>query len=194
MVYGYTRVSTKKQLTGYSLEDQAAAILAEYPGSQIIAEQYSGARTAPMLADLIDKIQPGDKLVVTKLDRLCRTTQKGLKYIEMLRDKGATVHILDMGLIEDTPTGNFILTLFLAFAQFERAQIIERMQAGKAIAKKRPGFREGRPKKYSRTQIQHALELLETHSYTQVEEMTGISKSTLQRARREAKKRTPDEV
>lgn len=188
MVYGYTRVSTKKQLTGYSLEDQAAAILAEYPEAKIVSEQYSGARTAPMLAGLIEEIQPGDKLVVTKLDRLCRTTQKGLEYIETLRDKGAKVHILDMGLIESTPTGNLIVTLLLAFAEFERTQIIERMQTGKDIARTRAGYREGRPRKYSRKQLAHAVELLENNSYSQVEAMTGISKSTLQRAKREAEK------
>ena len=55
---------------------------------------------------------------------------------------------------------------------------------GKAIAKQREDFREGRPPKYTKKQIEHALALLETHSYKQVEEMTGISKSTLIRAKR----------
>ena len=55
---------------------------------------------------------------------------------------------------------------------------------GKAIAKQNPDFREGRPKKYSRKQIEHALELLESNSYKQVEDMTGISKSTLIRAKK----------
>ena len=66
--------------------------------------------------------------------------------------------------------------------------IVERTQEGKAIARQNLDFREGcRPKKYSRTQINHALELLEHYSYRQVEEMTGISKSTLIRARRKEK-------
>ena len=55
---------------------------------------------------------------------------------------------------------------------------------GKAIAKQNPDFREGRPKKYSRKQIEHALELLESNSYKQVEDLTGISKSTLIRAKK----------
>ena len=62
--------------------------------------------------------------------------------------------------------------------------IVERTQEGKAIARKRADYREGRPKKYSRKQIEHALELLESHSYKQVEAMTGISKSTLIRAQK----------
>ncbi len=61
--------------------------------------------------------------------------------------------------------------------------IIERTQEGKAIARQNPNFREGRPFKYSQKQIEHALTLKEAHSYKQVEEMTGISKSTLIRVK-----------
>ena len=77
--------------------------------------------------------------------------------------------------------GKFFLTTLLAVAEMERNTIIERTQAGKEIAKQRPDFREGRPKKFSRKQIDHALDLLKNNSYKQVEQMTGISKSTLLR-------------
>ena len=90
-----------------------------------------------------------------------------------------------MGLVEDTPTGRLILSVMLAFAEFERDMIVERTQEGKAIAKQKPDFKEGRPKKYGKKQIEHALQLLENNSYKQVESMTGISKSTLIRAVRE---------
>jgi DNA invertase Pin-like site-specific DNA recombinase len=73
-----------------------------------------------------------------------------------------------------------------AFAEFERDMIVERTQEGKAIAKQHDDFKEGRPRKYGRKQIEHALSLLETHSYTEVERMTGISKSTLIRRKKEA--------
>ena len=62
--------------------------------------------------------------------------------------------------------------------------IIERTQGGKAIAKQRADFKEGRPKKYNTKKLNHALGLLESYSYKQVEELTGISKSTLIRAKR----------
>lgn len=62
--------------------------------------------------------------------------------------------------------------------------IVERTQEGKAIAKLNPDFKEGRPKKFSKVQINHALDLLSEYSYKQVEQMTGISKSTLIRAKR----------
>ena len=73
----------------------------------------------------------------------------------------------------------------LAFAEFERDMIVERTQEGKAIAKLNPDFKEGRPKKFSKVQINHALDLLSEYSYKQVEQMTGISKSTLIRAKKE---------
>ena len=65
--------------------------------------------------------------------------------------------------------------------------IVQRTQEGKAIAKERPGYREGRPKKYTKKQLEHAMELLENHSYSQVAELTGISSSTLYREKKRYK-------
>ena len=73
----------------------------------------------------------------------------------------------------------------LSFSEFERDMIIQRTQEGKAIAKQNPNFRDGRPKKFSRAQINHALELLQAHSYKQVAAITGISRATLGRAKKE---------
>jgi len=108
----------------------------------------------------------------------------GIKTIKKLFEQGVKVHVINMGLVEDTPTGRLILNVMLAFAEFERDMIIERTQEGKAIAKQSSDFREGRPKVYSKKQIKHALNLKETHTYRQVEDKTGISKSTLIRAMR----------
>ncbi len=62
--------------------------------------------------------------------------------------------------------------------------IVERTQEGRAIARRRDGYREGRPKKYSRAQIEHAIDLLDDYSYKQVVEMTGISRATLAREKK----------
>ena len=70
----------------------------------------------------------------------------------------------------------------------QRPGLDERAQEGSAIARLNPEYRDGRKKKYSRAQIKHALELLESHSYKQVESLTGISKSTLIRAKNAHKK------
>ena len=95
-----------------------------------------------------------------------------------------TIHILNMGVIDNSPMGRLMVTMLLAFAEFERSLIIERTQTGKAAARSRTGFRDGRPPKFTPEQIDHAIGLLETHSYKQVTKMTGISRSTLQRENR----------
>jgi len=133
----------------------------------------------------LETLQEGDTLVVCKLDRFARTAIEGVKTVRELFERGIRVHILNMGLIENTLTGNLILTVMLAFAEYERGMIVERTQTGKQIAKQNPEFKDGRPKKYSPEQIEHAFYLLEMgKSYKQVKELTGISKSTIIRAKR----------
>lgn len=180
MKYGYARVSTTHQ----DLEAQLQAL--EKEGCEIIyKDKFTGTKTdRPEFNKLIEILKEGDTLVVTKLDRFARTTSDGINIVKELFERGVKVHVLNMGLVEDTPTGRLILSVMLAFAEFERDMIVERTQEGKAIAKQNPDFREGRPKKYGKKQIEHALKLLGNNSYKQVEDKTGISKSTLIRAKR----------
>ena len=190
MVYGYCRVSTKGQAKeGNSLEAQEKAVR-EAGAVQIYKDSFTGKVTErPQFARLKAAIRPGDTLIVTKLDRIARTATQGFELIQELLQNGINIHVLNMGLMDNTPTGKLLTHVMLAFAEFERDMIVERTQEGKVIAKQNPDFREGRPKKFSKAQIQHALELLDSHSYTQVESMTGISKRTLARARAEQKKK-----
>lgn len=182
MIYGYARVSSKTQLEGNGLEVQIKEIKDKYNNVEIVEEQYTGTKTdRPKFNDLLSRLESGDTLVVTKLDRLARNTVEGISIVENLFEKNVSVHVLNVGLLENTNMGKFFLTTLLAVAEMERNTIIERTQAGKEIAKQKPDFKEGRPKKFSRKQIDHALELLQTNSYKQVEQMTGISKSTLLR-------------
>lgn len=144
----------------------------------------SGASERLEFAKVCEQLENGDTLVVCKLDRFCRTAKEGLGYVDYLRGKGVAVHILNMGVIDNSPMGRLMVTMLLAFAEFERSLIIERTQTGKAAARSRTGFRDGRPPKFSREQIDHAICLLENHSYKEVTKMTGISRSTLQRENR----------
>ena len=128
-------------------------------------------------------------IVVTKLDRLARNTVEGIQIVKEIFKKKASVHVLNVGLLEDTAMGQFFITTLLAVAELERSQIVERTQTGKAMAKanaqaKGEKFIEGRPEKFDAMQIENALNLLETHSYAQVVKLTGISKSTLIRAKK----------
>jgi len=188
MKIGYARVSTKgQQINGNSLEDQEQLLTAE-GCSQIFKEQFTGTKMdRPEFNKAISMLSPCDTLVVTKLDRFARSAGEGINTVKELMSKGIKVHILNMGIIEDTPMGRMIFNIMCSFAEFERDMIVERTQAGKAIAKTKEGYTEGRPKKFTKAQINMALDLLEDHSYTQVEAMTRISKATLVRAMRARK-------
>ena len=185
MIYGYARVSTKAQAKdGNSLEAQERA-LKDSGACEIYVDAFTGTKTdRPEFDKLMDKIQKGDTLIVTKLDRFARSMTQGSELVSDLIEKGIRVYILNIGVMDNTPSSKLIRNIFFAFAEFERDMIIERTMEGKGIAKQNPDFREGRPKKYSRKQIEHALELLKSNSYKQVEDMTGISKSTLIRAKK----------
>lgn len=175
MKYGYARVSTIAQ----DLEVQIQMLQAE--GCEVIyKEKFTGTKTdRPEFNKVLEALQEGDTLVVTKLDRFARSALEGIQTVKSLFTRGVKVHILNMGLVENTPTGRLIFNILSSFAEFERDMIVERTQEGKALAKQRDDFREGRPRKHSKQQVQHALELLKTHTYKEVEAMTGIKKRTL---------------
>ena len=189
MIYGYARVSTKGQAKdGNGLDVQKAALEAA-GAEEIYEEAFTGTKKdRPVLNKLLNELQQGDTLVVTKLDRIARSASQGAELVKGLLEKGVTVRILNMGILDDTPAGKLVTTVMFAFAEFERDMIVERTQEGKAIARMNPNFREGRPRKFSPVQIQHALSLLDDYSYKQVEDMTGISVPTLSRARRQQRK------
>ena len=185
MIYGYARVSTKGQARdGNSLEYQEK-LLKDAGAEKIFADSFTGTKTSrPEFDSLINALVSGDTLVVCKLDRFARSLSQGSELITRLIDKGVTVNILNLGVMDNSGTGKLIRNIFLSFAEFERDMIIQRTAEGKAIAKQKDGFREGRPPKFGKQQIELALKLLDSHSLNQVAEMTGISRSTLARAKR----------
>lgn len=189
MIYGYARVSTVGQATtGNGLEEQRQK-LSDAGCQEIVEEHFTGKTVCrPVFNQLLEKLQPGDTLMVTKLDRIARSVTEGSNLIKELLSKDIKVHIENIGLLDNTSAGTLLVNILLAFAQFEREMIIERTQAGKAIAKQKPGFKEGRPR-INKARTEHALDMLETGNYTykQVAEETGISVATLVRRARERK-------
>lgn len=175
--YGYARVSTLHQ----SLDEQERQLKAE--GCETIyAEHYTGTtKERPQFQSLLDAVEGGDTIVVTKLDRFARSATDAITIIRDLFAKGIRVHILNMGVVEDTSMGRLMLTMLAGFAEFERDMIVERTQAGREVARQREGYKDGRKPKYSRKQLDHAMKLKETHSFTQVADITGISIATLKR-------------
>jgi DNA invertase Pin-like site-specific DNA recombinase len=188
MIYGYARVSTLGQAKdGNSLNDQIQKLEKE-GAKEIIEEYYTGTTTdRPKFSELISRLQGGDTLIVTKLDRFARSVGQGVTLIQDLIDRGVTVKVLNIGTMSNNPTDKLLMNIMLAFAQFERDMIVERTQEGKRIAKQRDGFEEGRPR-ISKKKTDYAMELLDNGmSYKEVSEKLGISKSTLVRRRREWK-------
>ena len=185
MIYGYARASTFRQgVDGNSLQDQHDKLTAAR-AQEIVTDVYTGTKMdRPNFTVLMERLQEGDTLVVTKLDRFARTATEGAALVQALMKRGVVVNVLNMGRADDTPIGHLMVTIMLAFAEYERDMIVERTQTGKAIARNAGKRVDGRPKKFSAEQMRLAMELLGEHSYSEVERMTGISKSTLIRARR----------
>jgi len=186
LLYGYARVSTSGQAKDGNSIEQQEKLLRDAGAVEVYADSFTGTKLdRPQFSILLTKLKEGDTLIVTKLDRIARSMTDGSRLITDLINRKITVNILNIGVMDSTPSSKLIRNIFLSFAEFERDMIIERTQEGKAIAKTKAGFREGRPKKNTPEQLRHAVELLEKHTYNDVSTMTRISKSTLQRAKRE---------
>ena len=193
MIYGYARVSTKGQANdGNSLESQIEK-LKDNGADKVYQDSFTWTKTdRPEFTKLLNELKAGDTLVVCKLDRFARSMTQGSELVNELIEKGIKVNILNIGVMDNTPASKLIRNIFFSFAEFERDMIVERTQEGKAIARTKEGFKEGRPKSYTDKQLQHALSLLSVNggdkSYNEVVEITGISKSTLIRENNKRKK------
>jgi len=183
MTFGYARVSTKTQARdGNSLDAQQAALTAA-GAEKIYTDTFTGTKIErPEFDRLRAQLRKGDVLIVTKLDRLARSVSQASGLITEMIDEGITINVLNLGILSNDSVNT------LLFAQFERDMIVQRTQEGKAVARATdPNFREGRPPKFDTEQLDHAMALLEDHSYAQVVKLTGISKSTLIRERKRRK-------
>jgi DNA invertase Pin-like site-specific DNA recombinase len=183
--YGYARVSTVNQAAnGNSLEAQKKEL--EKAGAEkIYIDHFTGTEmNRPEFDKLHRELTSGDILIVTKLDRFARSVSQASDLITELIDSGVTINVLNLGILSNDSVSTLMRNIMLSFAQFERDMIVQRTQEGKAVARTHSDYHEGRPRKYSRMQMDHAMELLKEYSYKQVADMTGISKSSLVREKR----------
>lgn len=149
MIYGYARVSSKGQdLYGNGLDVQENA-LREAGATKILRESFTGTKKhRPELDKLMTMVEPGDTVVITKLDRIARSAKQGLDIVDEFLDKGVNLHVLNMAKFDNTPSGKLMRTVFFAFAEFERDMIVERTGEGKAVKREYdPDWREGRKRK-----------------------------------------------
>ncbi len=176
-VYGYCRVSTKEQNLDTQIEQ-----LKGYKCDVIIEEKHTGATLKrPELDRLLMKMDAGDKLIITRVDRLGRNTRELLELVEELQKREITLFIIELGIEATHRNGKMFLTILSALAENERELLAEKRQAGIKLAKEK-GVKLGRKGK-SKGQVEHALELWLSNEYTvkEIEKRTGVGKSILYR-------------
>ena len=176
-VFGYARVSTEAQ----NLDRQLDA-LENYGVDMIYNEKMSGTKkNRPELTKLLDRITEGDTVVVESLSRLGRSTKDLIELTETFQSKGVNLVSLKESIDTNSPTGKLLFTLMSAIAQFERDVIADRTREGLKSARAR-GRTGGRPRA-DPEQVKKAVKLYKTEQYSikEIEELTGIKKSTLYR-------------
>jgi len=177
-VYGYARVSTN----GQDLSAQVAELQAHGCGN-IYKEKASGAKTdRPELAKLIRRLEDGDVLVVTRLDRLARSSRDLLNVLAEISKRGAGFKSLkDAWADTTTPHGRLMLTMLGGLAEFERELIRARTGEGRKRAKAR-GVKFGRPVKLTAHQRKEALQrLAEGAMQADLARSYGVSQATISR-------------
>lgn len=185
MLVGYARTSTTEQQAGF--EDQLAQLSAT-GCTRTFAEQISSVAKRDQLEAALDFVRENDSLIVTRLDRLARSTRDFLEIVDRLHSKAVTLRILDFGgsaIDTQSATGRMMLTMFSAFAEFERSLLLERQRAGIARAKAEGRYKGRAPT--ARAKTDDILRLRsEGHTPAQIADITGVSKSSAYRILAEA--------
>ena len=179
-VFGYIRVSTKKQSTDQQID---ALVAAGVPSENIYGDVISGAKwDRDGLDQLKRNLRKDDTLVVVALDRLGRSLSEMVKLLEFLVNKGVKLRTLREGIDLSTPTGRMMAGIFASLAEYERALIIERAEVAREAARAR-GKQVGRSPKLSAEEITRAKVLLASgESRVSVAKSMKISRATLYRA------------
>jgi DNA invertase Pin-like site-specific DNA recombinase len=178
MIVGYTRVSTD----GQSLEAQYAS-LKTAGAEKIFAEKISGAKTDRwQLSKAIDALRAGDVLLVTRLDRLARSTRDLLNVLATVSDRGAGFRSLADPMIDTTsPHGKLILAVLAALSEFERSMILARTSEGRKRAQAR-GIKFGRKPKLTPHQATEAIARRQAgEALTEIGRSYNVSHSTISR-------------
>ena len=176
-ILGYARVSTEAQ----NLDRQIDA-LKKYGVDMIYNEKMTGTkRDRPELVKMLDRMTEGDTVVVESLSRLGRSTKDLIELTELFERKGVHLVSLKESIDTSSSTGKLLFTLMSAIAQFERDVIADRTKEGLRSARAR-GRTGGRPKA-NPDAVRKAVKLYRTGQYSvkEIEELTGVKKSTLYR-------------
>jgi len=185
----YARVSTTDQNTENQIREIEAAGFAVNK-RRIVTESISGSVTAterPQFAKLLDRLEPGDVLIVTKLDRLGRNAMDVRSTVDRLATEGVRVHCLALGGVDLTSAaGKMSMGVLIAVAEFERDLLIERTHAGIARARAE-GKVMGRPSALTNAQQAQALQRLAAgESVSQLARDYGTTRQSIMRLRNKA--------
>lgn len=191
-IIGYCRIGRLAYVGENEIVNQEKSILEVYPNAIMYKEIFTGTKlNRPIIDNLLEELKEGDMLVVTKLDRLTLKAKDGITILDKLFRKNVIVHVLNIGVLENSTLGRFFIQTILATVEMESTLIRERIEEGKELAKKNPEFKDGRPKTYNEEQLDKALGMLSVNggkfSYDKVAEITKISKSTLIRENKKRK-------
>jgi putative DNA-invertase from lambdoid prophage Rac len=185
-VFAYCRVSTTDQTTDNQVQEIASAGFQVTP-QRTVSETVSGSVAASQRAGfglLMNKLESGDVLVVTKLDRLGRDAMDVRSTVEALTGLGVRVHCLALGGVDLTsPAGKMTMGVIAAVAEFERDLIVERTQVGLARAKSQ-GKTLGRPQSLNEAQTGMVRErLAKGEAVAAIARDLGTSRQTIMRVR-----------
>lgn len=181
MIVGYGRTSTVEQEAGLAAQERDL----EAAGCErVFTERVSSVAKRDQLEAAMDYVREGDTLVVTKIDRMARSTSDMLALVTRLQGKGVNLIVLAMGggaLDTSTPTGKLMLTMLAAVAEFERSLMLERQREGIAQAKA-----EGRYKGRAPTAMRQAGEVARLRAAgvtpTEIAKQLGMSRMSVYRA------------
>lgn len=187
--FAYCRVSTADQTTDNQVREIEGAGFTVEP-KRIVAETVSGSVSALKrngFAKLLDRMEAGDVLIVTKLDRLGRNAIDVRSTVERLADEGIRVHCLALGGVDLTsPAGRMTMQVIAAVAEFERDLLVERTQAGLQRAKAE-GKNLGRPQALTSDQQKAIIAARATGASLGVlSKQYGVSRAAIQRVEKRA--------
>lgn len=180
--YAYARVSTVEQLTENQREEIERAGYS-IPPQRFIEEKVSGSvqtSQRPGFQKLLERLEAGDTLIVTKLDRIGRDSIDVQQTVTMFKDKGVRLVVLQLGNLDLTSsTGELTVKVLAAVADFERDLIIERTKAGQERARAE-GKHMGRPAKTTQEQRQEIAKALEQgETVSALARLYGVSRATI---------------
>jgi DNA invertase Pin-like site-specific DNA recombinase len=175
-IIGYGRVSTGDQNA-----DSQVDALTKAGANKVFIEKFTGTKLErPELTKVFEYLRQGDQLVITKLDRLGRSTKDLLALLERLNELGVQMRVLDQSIDTSTAEGKFFFTIIGAVAEFERSLIISRTRDGLAAARARGRVGGRKPKLSDKQQVEiRRLYGAGEKTVLEIGQLFGVSRPTV---------------